>query len=132
MFEATSPPLEVMGLNKPEDGDNIVNAEKAEMPETEEVNTEEENVEARENVQSLANPLAQIAALAANKGKKLSGSRTPSVYEGEGYAKPKAESKSEQPSPRPGHSHLVGGVRVMPGTNEEMQKVLAARLRKSE
>ncbi|KAL8274113.1 hypothetical protein Esti_001955 [Eimeria stiedai] len=75
--------------------------------------------------------LSELAKLAANKGQKRTG-ETASVFEGSGKIdESRAEEDASTSASRPMGAPVVGGVRVMPEANEELQKILASRLRKT-
>ncbi|KAL8436728.1 hypothetical protein Efla_002160 [Eimeria flavescens] len=77
--------------------------------------------------------IGDLAKLAATKGQEITGHRA-SVFEGTGKREAGAAAHVDAPGKAPACSapmHVVGGVRVMPVPNEEMQRILAARLQKN-
>ncbi|KAL8447994.1 hypothetical protein Emag_004108 [Eimeria magna] len=76
--------------------------------------------------QRSGDPISELARLAANKGQMRTGERA-FVFEGSGKVDAKKGEEKANASPsgsRTGMSPVIGGVRVMPEANEELQKIL--------
>ncbi|OEH74412.1 hypothetical protein cyc_06911 [Cyclospora cayetanensis] len=82
------------------------------------------------NSSSSDSPLSMLAQMAASEGGKRLNAQPPSVFEGAGKLATGGESNKDNAAgldsvpPRQSGSPVVGGVRVMPVANDEMQKIL--------